>query len=470
VNARPAAHRRAGAFGTFGTFGPLGGGSGGLARLARPALASACAVLAAFAVVAEAGAARAAAGSAEPAPCRTRTRIQPSRAFAGQPIAYEVEILRRSDVVRAEWLEAPRFPGFRAEWLPGRTAHEPVEREGRRYVVTTERRVLFAARPGPHRIPAASLACHLEGGGQAVAPVEGGRVQVEPLPDAGRPPQAPPLVGPVRVVTRVEPEEIALGGTARLWVLVRGPGNVWEAEAPFGESLPGAELFPEPPTLDADTGTGLRLTRTFRYRIVPRHAGTLRIPAVEIPWFDPERDVWETARGPARELRVEAAPPPEPAAPGAAARQEAAGAAPGEDASPPLRRIGALVLALAVVLLVGVLGGFARHRRRRRSGWGEVESALRRARHARRTGDPEAAAAAQRDALRRALESVRPGARTRTAEELCRAAAPDSALAEAAALLADLERARFAGAPPRPLDPAPLDAALRHLREEGGRS
>jgi len=417
------------------------------------------ALLAAFAVLA---AARAAEGSADPAPCLTRTRIQPDRAFAGQPVSYEVEILRRPDVARAEWVEAPRFPGFRAEWLPGRTAHEPVERDGQRYVVTTERRVLFAARAGPHRIPAASLTCHLEAGGQAVAPVAGGRVQIEPLPDAGRPPDAPPLVGPVRVVTRVEPERIALGGTARLWVLVRGPGNVWEAKPPFGDSLPGADLFPERPTLDADTGTGLRLTRTFRYRIVPRHTGTLRIPAVEIAWFDPEREVWVAARGPARELRVEEAPPAEHLESRAKAPAEGTEATADGDASPASRHLGALV-ALAVVVLVGTLGISALRHRHRRTAWGEVERALRRARQARSAGDPEAIAAAQREALRHALESVHPGARARTAEELRREAAPDSPLAAAAALLADLERARFAGAPPRPIDPAHLDATLRHL-------
>jgi len=329
--------------------------------------------------------------------------------------------------------------------------------------------VLFAARPGPHRIPAASLSCHVKGGGQVVARVEGGRVEIEPLPDAGRPPQAPPLVGPVRVVTRVEPEAIALGGTARLWVLVRGPGNVWEAQPPFGDSLPGADLFPEPPTLDVDTGNGLRLTRTFRYRIVPRHTGTLRIPAVEMPWFDPERGLWVTARGPARELRVEAAPPTERLEPRDAAAAERAEETARDDARLASHRT-RLLAALALLVLGAAVGISARRRRRRRSGWGEVERALRRVRQARRAGDPEAAAAAQRDALRRGLEAVRPGARTRTAEELRRTAAPDSALAEAAALLADLERARFAGAPPRPLDPATLDATLRHLRKEAGRS
>jgi len=275
--------------------------------------------------------------------------------------------------------------------------------------------------------------------------VEGARIEVRALPEAGRPPGAPPLVGPVRVVTRVEPDRVALGGTARLWVLVRGPGNVWEVEAPFGDSLPGADLFAEPPTLDVDAGLGLRLTRTFRYRIVPRRAGTLRIPAVEVAWFDPERESWEASRGPARTLRVDPAPPPEASARILPAPDAGAGASPSADADGDApSRIPALLAGAAGLLAAGGAGLLAGRRwRRRRAARRELEKTLARVRAARARGDPAASPGAQRQALRRALERAWPGSRSLTAEELRQRAAPDSPLAQAAALLADLDHTLF---------------------------
>jgi hypothetical protein len=191
--------------------------------------------------------------------------------------------------------------GFRAEWLPGETLPEPIERDGLQWRATRERRALFPARSGRLAIPAASLDCDGE-------PVEvaGSSLEVLPLPLADRPPDFSGVVGPVRITTRLVPERIAVGETAQLWVLVRGGGNVWNVAPPLREnSLPGVDVFAEPPTTDIDADRNFVARRTFRFRIVPRNPGRVGLPEVTVPWFDPETRSYQQARGAARTLVVE---------------------------------------------------------------------------------------------------------------------------------------------------------------------
>ena len=235
------------------------------------------------------------------APCNARVSVEPERAFIGQLVHWRAEILRRSDVREVDWRRAPRFVGFRAEWLPGEALAEPIERDGGRWRASRERRALFPARTGRLEIPAASLDCD----GERIE-VAGASLEVLPLPDVGRPPGFSGLVSPVRVTTRLVPERIALGQTAQLWILVRGGGNVWNTAPPLREnSLPGVDVFAEPPTTDIDADRNFVARRTFRYRIVPRNPGRVGLPEVAVPWFDPETRTYQQARGPARTLVVE---------------------------------------------------------------------------------------------------------------------------------------------------------------------
>ena len=74
----------------------------------------------------------------------------------------------------------------------------------------------------------------------------------------------------------------------RLEVTIQGGGNVWDAPDPLVEDidLGGAGLFRHRPELDLERGTGLIARRRFRYDIVPRRTGSLRIPALRMAYFD----------------------------------------------------------------------------------------------------------------------------------------------------------------------------------------
>ncbi len=240
----------------------------------------------------------AAPSAARPERCRVKVEVMPGHAVVGQRITWIATIERRGDVRDVDWRSAPRFPGFRAEWLPGELLPDPVGTSGWR--AGLERRALFAARAGVHLVPPASLDCD----GRPVE-VPGVRVGVEALPEAGRPADFSGLVGPLRVTSRLVPERVALGESARLWVVVRGGGNVWRADAPLDEdALPHVDVFPDPPTLDVESDREISVRRTFRYQLVPRREGAVRIPAVRYAWFDPETRRYRSAQAPERTLTV----------------------------------------------------------------------------------------------------------------------------------------------------------------------
>lgn len=390
----------------------------------------------------------AARAGAEPPPCLAQLEIQPDRAVVGQAVVWRARILRRDDVAAVRWATPPRFPGFRVERLEGVPASGAVEREGRRYLPSREERVLFPARAGELVIPEAELACSLP---EQVRPdpflarVAGGMLTVEPVPKAGRPEGYTGVVGPVQIVTRVDPLTLSLGESARLWVLVAGAANTWSVPAPFGPALGDADLFADPASLEIDLSPALRVTHTFRYRLVPRATGRLRVPPVEIPYYDPARGGFGVARS--REVELDVSP-----------RRTPAETHP-RTTDPETRSGRGVVLWVLAAALAGGAAWLARSR------WRAPGAAERRAVRAllARAGTGEARDDALRQALRRAVRLHVPEADALTPDELRDHARGRPALAEAAGILATLERARFGDPSAPPVDPARVEAAARAL-------
>ncbi len=368
--------------------------------------------------------------SAELPLCGARLVLEPSAGFVGQPVLHRVQIERRRDVVDLRWEVSPSFPAFRAEWIPSRTG--PGTSEGA--TLEEERRVLFPARSGALTLPAAQLVCESAGRVQRVSLPASEFVAQEP-PVAGRPAGWQGLIGPVEVRLRVTPDRVALGESASVAVVVEGETNVWAAPPPFAGVFRAdeAELFDRPAELARDSGRRLALRRYFGFDLVPRRAGTLTVPEVRVPYFDPATGRYDVARAPAVTLRVTGSPTA-----AVVGEPEAAQAAPAP--GPP--RSGArwaLLLAGA-----GTLGAIAWAWRRRHGPARPAGGAagLERLRQALAEGEPDEAAAAAARALRDALETTVPGARGRAVEELATAAS-DRDSRDHVALLARLEAARF---------------------------
>jgi hypothetical protein len=383
-----------------------------------------------------------AAGAGEAAPCAATASFDSDRVTLGQQVVYRVRILSRDGVSAVDWVEPPRFPGFRAEWLPGRLAGESILRDGARYRVREEAHALFPERAGDLRAEAARLRCRFAGdaGEQTfLADVPAVALRAAEAPATGRPPDFADLVGPVSVQTIVTPRRVSLGQSVRVAIMLRGNGNVWAAADPFG-GVEGAEIFRRRPELTLETGARLTAKRHFAYDVVPLREGAVVIPAVRVAYFDPATGDFAAAGTEA--VRVEVGPR-------AAAVAEEPSAGGGADAgrfAPPEGEVAATGdtrspwrwWPAAAVVVAGAAGLFALRRRSRAiRTQAELDAVLGAAEDA--DGEAAALAHALRAALARRVRAVS----SLTAEEIAALPSLPPPAAEAARLLVAVERARF---------------------------
>lgn len=398
--------------------------------------------------------------------CAVSAVLEPDDAVVGQQILYHARISRRDDVESIEWEQAPTFPGFRSEYLPGRAEDTGRRTQAASYMVREEQRALFASRAGDIEIPRAALLCRLR---DSRAPTRriflpARVVSIGELPSHGQPPGFDGLVGPISVQTNVNTTEIVLGGSVRVSVLLRGTANLWHANPPLREldEMSGVEVFREPPTLDQQSGDQLYLRRFFRLDVVPNAAGVLRIPETRIPYYDPGTRRYAEARAPSIEITVR---PPAPT--GGTALARPGGEELDHSAQPPgssTRTWGLAGLALLLVAAAAIL----QRRRQTRRVFAGVDAALAEAQSAGASGDARGEAAGYARALRGTL-AARGSSRLdslalRQRAETLASPAPEEL--EAEAMLADLDRCRYAPEATPP-DVAAVEALIARLRAAG---
>ena len=235
----------------------------------------------------------------------------PTVAVVGQQILYRVRIVRRQDVDEVSWERGLSFPNFRAEWLPGRPDDGQTHERGMTFVARAEDRALFPLHAGSFEIPEASLRCIIRGRGSRpqhseLVRVPAVRVRIVEPPAAGRPDDFTGAVGPLSVQTSIGSEQIHLGESLAVSILVRGVANLWDLPSPVPDEAFNAEVFRAQPDLDLETGRRLYARRYYRMDLVPREVGTLTIPRVRIPYYDSSTGLYEVAE--AEALRVAVLP------------------------------------------------------------------------------------------------------------------------------------------------------------------
>jgi len=387
------------------------------------------------------------AGGSESPPCLAEAAFERERATVGQQIRYQLLILSRADVTQVAWSEPPSFPGFRAEWLPGRPAAEAVVRDGVRYSARSESRALFPEHAGELRAAPPDLRCRLSsdaGERTFLAPVPALTLRAVAPPADGRPNDFSGLIGPITLQTIVTPRELSLGDTVRVAVMLRGPGNLWEAPEPLG-AVADAEIFRRRPELTLETGPQLVLKRHFAYDVVPLRVGVLAIPGARVAYFDPATGSYAVAASEPVEVAVGARVETDPASEPATVERGDIGE-PDSDLVDDTGRTWPWWPTVAVLLVAAVAVLTLRWRLRAIRAAAEFESGLAPV----GAGEDEAAALAR--ALRNALARHLPNTPALTAEEIAARDELPPAVAEAARLLAAAERARFdptASAPSR---------------------
>ena len=216
-------------------------------------------------------------------------------------------------------LSPPSLPGVwstpRAS-VPGAVASRVLD--GETYDLFVGFQTVYPLNPGPVRIPPARLSW-VQPGGRASAgedrrqSVESSAtgLTVRPLPAAGRPPGFDgPVARDLSVAYRLAQSSARAGAVLQVDVLVSGAGNLPLWPSPKVAWPPDARVYEEG-TEGAVRALGQRLggTKRFRLAVVPDSAGSLSLPSIEYPYFDPGGSGYRVARAPGILVPVlEAAP------------------------------------------------------------------------------------------------------------------------------------------------------------------
>ena len=178
--------------------------------------------------------------------------------------------------------------------------------DGSSFTTLTFKKVILPRRDGTFTIDPAVLVCEVETGSRRgwmgfketeklVVPSNPLSLEVDPLPEAGRPEGFTGLIGEYRVETTAMPTDVNVGDPMILNIEVSGPEYLADVDPP---DLTQDPRFEEQFKITQDTGGGRREGGKiiFSATIRARHSGVEAIPPVEIPYFDPDRGEYRIAR------------------------------------------------------------------------------------------------------------------------------------------------------------------------------
>jgi hypothetical protein len=229
--------------------------------------------------------------------------VDKSEVYVGEQVTVTWVLYTRSEVLGLE----PKGPSLDDFWWeklfePRRRLRYDEVRLGRvPYLMTVvSKRALFPNKEGRLEIPPfgakVSTMTTMRGAAETVRsnPV---KLRVKPLPDGAPPGFHPTYVGVYSVDASVDRARIEAGESITMTVTVRGDGAIRRTSPPILEIENFKITGPrdDDPTLDTSTDI-VRGERVYRYWVQPERGGTLEIPPVVIPYFDPGTEAYHVAR------------------------------------------------------------------------------------------------------------------------------------------------------------------------------
>jgi hypothetical protein len=116
------------------------------------------------------------------------------------------------------------------------------------------------------------------------------------------------LVGKFDLTAEMESTDLQVGTSATLAITLRGQGNIQDAQPPELALPQSFKSYADNPEETVQLGReGTRGKKVFRTALVPMEAGTFELPAVEMVYFDVERQAYRALKAALPTLKVSAA-------------------------------------------------------------------------------------------------------------------------------------------------------------------
>lgn len=131
-------------------------------------------------------------------------------------------------------------------------------------------------------------------------------ISVKPLPP-GKPANFTGAVGSFTLESALDTDNVSVNEAVTMRVRLSGTGNLNLFSPPKIEFPPDVDVLPPTSTFEKEAlRDQLTGTINWEYILIPRSAGRLQMPRIELAYFDPDAEEWKQTRAPALIVTVNA--------------------------------------------------------------------------------------------------------------------------------------------------------------------
>ncbi len=257
-----------------------------------------------------------------------KTSVSKSKVFEGEQVVLIHKIYTRINLIGFQGAKIPSYTGFWSQDVPG-TSNYTITKEvvnGSQYsVVEFKKTFLFAQRSGTLTIDPIEVDCVVRQQssrkqdpwslfGPTIEDVayklkgQSIKVEVMPLPEAGKPGSFSGAVGLFTLKAKINKEKVRTNEAINLNVTVSGKGNINLIDPPKIAPPHDMESYdPKPSENFSVNAAGVEGMKSNEYVLIPRYRGNYKIEPAEFSYFDPEKKSYFTLRTPEFNIQVDKA-------------------------------------------------------------------------------------------------------------------------------------------------------------------
>jgi hypothetical protein len=238
-----------------------------------------------------------------------RTTLDKKQAYLGEQVTLSLYLFSRLDVARVDNPKLPKLDAFWAEDIesPANITGEVKNVGGVAYrVYLLKRRALFPLKAGKQPIDPVEVdvvtGMSLFGNGRSVHRVSQAlELEVKPLPPGAPASFTATEVGQWRIALGTNPPSTGpiaatVGQPVNLELVVEGSGNLRNLAVPRLPDVRGLRVYDPTPTDKVSVSHGhFGGRRSLAYVVMPERTGTLTIPPLVLPFFNPATGSYESA-------------------------------------------------------------------------------------------------------------------------------------------------------------------------------
>jgi hypothetical protein len=222
---------------------------------------------------------------------KVQVEISNKKPYLNEAIEYRFRYLYTTVLPTLEPLtpSLPKFPNFFVEELPDEKG-TTVQMKGKKYQVQEYVRRIYPQKTGQILIQPAQLKLPIKGNPKTLK-TKSVPLNVQPLPEVGKPANFTGAVGKYNITTQVDRRKLEVRQALTLSLKITGSGNIKTVTPPKITAIKGFRINPK--NLASTTNENINV---YTYALTPLKDGILQIPTIQYVFFNPKHGTYQTTR------------------------------------------------------------------------------------------------------------------------------------------------------------------------------